>query len=250
MAETLDVRGHIITSKLEMLGFPPPHPPNISVQKLQKAYKQTARRLHPDKNPDDNTAAEKFVKAKAAYDFLLAHMLTSSEFNRRFSTSDPTPKATSMGPQPAPQSRHRAHDTPSERCRQSQRVPDFEDTSKSAAFASFRASTTPATNKPASHSTASAAKPPRVVVQPRRNTSKSHSGDSWSSTYNVNHTKWGHACGGCAECLAAAQVPTEAKRKQAVFAQFKHLSRPQATTTTQQSRKMKSRKRSKSRFPF
>ncbi|MDP7015056.1 MAG: J domain-containing protein, partial [Pirellulaceae bacterium] len=37
---------------------------------IQKAYREQARKLHPDLNPDDSRAKEKFQKVQAAYDVL------------------------------------------------------------------------------------------------------------------------------------------------------------------------------------
>eukprot|EP01071_Lankesteria_metandrocarpae_P008186 Lankesteria_metandrocarpae@DN4898_c0_g1_i1.p2 len=44
---------------------------NASVKELKAAYRKTARDVHPDKNPDDADAQEKFQALKDAYDFLL-----------------------------------------------------------------------------------------------------------------------------------------------------------------------------------
>ena len=43
---------------------------SASQQEIEKAYRKLARKHHPDLNPDDKTAAEKFKKIQAAYDVL------------------------------------------------------------------------------------------------------------------------------------------------------------------------------------
>jgi DnaJ-class molecular chaperone len=43
---------------------------NASPSELQKAYRDAARKYHPDMNPDDKTAKEKFQKVQQAYDVL------------------------------------------------------------------------------------------------------------------------------------------------------------------------------------
>ena len=43
---------------------------NASDAEIKKAFKRLAMKLHPDRNPDDNTAEEKFKEAKEAYDIL------------------------------------------------------------------------------------------------------------------------------------------------------------------------------------
>ena len=37
---------------------------------IKKAYRRLAMKYHPDRNPDDEEAAEKFREATAAYEFL------------------------------------------------------------------------------------------------------------------------------------------------------------------------------------
>jgi molecular chaperone DnaJ len=43
---------------------------NASEAELKKAFKRLAMKYHPDRNPDDNEAEEKFKEAKEAYDVL------------------------------------------------------------------------------------------------------------------------------------------------------------------------------------
>lgn len=43
---------------------------NASEAEIKKAFKRLAMKFHPDRNPDDSTAEEKFKEAKEAYDIL------------------------------------------------------------------------------------------------------------------------------------------------------------------------------------
>lgn len=43
---------------------------NASEEDMKKAYRRLAMKYHPDRNPDDKVAAEKFVEAKIAYEVL------------------------------------------------------------------------------------------------------------------------------------------------------------------------------------
>jgi DnaJ-class molecular chaperone len=45
-------------------------PKNASQADIQKAYRDLARKYHPDMNPDDKTAKKKFQKVQAAFDVL------------------------------------------------------------------------------------------------------------------------------------------------------------------------------------
>jgi DnaJ-class molecular chaperone len=45
-------------------------PKNASQAEIQKAYRELARKYHPDMNPDDKTAKKKFQKVQAAFDVL------------------------------------------------------------------------------------------------------------------------------------------------------------------------------------
>src|ERR671927_1334607 len=41
-----------------------------SADDIKKAYRKLARRYHPDRNPDDPSAEERFKEVQAAYDVL------------------------------------------------------------------------------------------------------------------------------------------------------------------------------------
>ena len=41
-----------------------------SLDELKKAYRKVAMKYHPDKNPDDKDASEKFKEATEAYEVL------------------------------------------------------------------------------------------------------------------------------------------------------------------------------------
>ena len=43
---------------------------NASAEEIKKAYRKTALKFHPDRNPDDHTAEEKFKEAAEAYEVL------------------------------------------------------------------------------------------------------------------------------------------------------------------------------------
>jgi DnaJ-class molecular chaperone len=45
-------------------------PRTASAEEIQKAYRQLVRKFHPDKNPDDPKAKEKFQQVQAAFDVL------------------------------------------------------------------------------------------------------------------------------------------------------------------------------------
>ena len=45
-------------------------PRNASQTEIQKAYRELARKYHPDMNPDDKTAKQKFQQVQAAFDVL------------------------------------------------------------------------------------------------------------------------------------------------------------------------------------
>ena len=43
---------------------------NASEAEIKKSYRRLAMKYHPDRNPDDTEAIEKFKEAKEAYDIL------------------------------------------------------------------------------------------------------------------------------------------------------------------------------------
>src|SRR4030065_641449 len=45
-------------------------PKNASQAEIQKAYRELARKYHPDLNPNDKTAKKKFQQVQAAFDVL------------------------------------------------------------------------------------------------------------------------------------------------------------------------------------
>ena len=44
---------------------------DVSDSDLKKAYRRIAMKLHPDRNPDDASAEEKFKEANEAYEVLV-----------------------------------------------------------------------------------------------------------------------------------------------------------------------------------
>ena len=55
-----------MTDPYEVLGVSK----TASADDIQKAYRRLAKKLHPDLNPGDKSAEEKFKEASAAYDLL------------------------------------------------------------------------------------------------------------------------------------------------------------------------------------
>ena len=51
-----------------------------SAEEIKKAYRQKAIQYHPDKNPDDKVAEEKFKEAAEAYEVLSNQALRKNLF--------------------------------------------------------------------------------------------------------------------------------------------------------------------------
>jgi curved DNA-binding protein CbpA len=56
----------VTESPYELLGIKP----NASADEIQKAYRKLAKQYHPDLNPGDRTAEDRFKTISAAYDLL------------------------------------------------------------------------------------------------------------------------------------------------------------------------------------
>ena len=56
---------------------------SASAAEIQKAYRKLAKKLHPDLNPGDKTAEEKFKEVAAAYD-----LLGDAEKRKRFDNGE------------------------------------------------------------------------------------------------------------------------------------------------------------------
>ena len=56
--------------------------PTASPADIQKAYRKLAKKLHPDLNPGDKAAEEKFKEVAGAYD-LLCRCREAQAFRRR-----------------------------------------------------------------------------------------------------------------------------------------------------------------------
>ena len=55
-----------MTSPYETLGGAK----NASADEIKKAYRKLARQYHPDRNPGDKTAEDRFKEVQTAYDLL------------------------------------------------------------------------------------------------------------------------------------------------------------------------------------
>ena len=74
-------------------------PKNASEAEIQKAYRELARKYHPDMNPDDKTAKKKFQQVQAAFDVL--NNAEKREMYDRYGSSFETMGAGAGGPQGA-----------------------------------------------------------------------------------------------------------------------------------------------------
>lgn len=68
-----------------------------SPEEIKKAYRRLARQYHPDRNPDDKTAEDKFKEVQAAYDLL------SDEDKRAAFDAHGNAKAAAAGAGPQPE---------------------------------------------------------------------------------------------------------------------------------------------------
>ena len=69
MASSADVGEGEDVDYYELLGLT--FSASITVKEIKKAYRDKAKTSHPDKNPDDPTAAERFQAISKAYELLL-----------------------------------------------------------------------------------------------------------------------------------------------------------------------------------
>jgi DnaJ-class molecular chaperone len=69
----------VVTNPYEVLGVAP----TASSADIQKAYRKLAKKLHPDLNPGDKAAEEKFKEVTAAYD-----LLGDAEKRKRFDAGE------------------------------------------------------------------------------------------------------------------------------------------------------------------
>ena len=72
-----------------------------SEKEIKRAYRKLAQKYHPDKNPNNDSAAEKFIKIAEAYE-ILSDMSTRREYDegrkarrlaKKAASSQPPPKA-------------------------------------------------------------------------------------------------------------------------------------------------------------
>ena len=78
---------HMTSQSLyEVLGVQP----SASQDEIKKAYKRLARKFHPDVNPGDKSAEEKFKEVNRAFEVL-------SDFSIRVTVPDPSPSIAGPG---------------------------------------------------------------------------------------------------------------------------------------------------------
>lgn len=78
-----------------------------SFAEIKASYRRLARRYHPDVNPNDRQAKEKFIQITTAYKFLLTVVDPTS----KAAESTPPPKATATPPKP-PETKPESPKTP------------------------------------------------------------------------------------------------------------------------------------------
>jgi curved DNA-binding protein CbpA len=64
---------------------------NATVQEVKEAYRRLAKQYHPDLNPGDRQAAERFIQIQQAYEILIAALDQSSPNPDRESTQNQAP---------------------------------------------------------------------------------------------------------------------------------------------------------------
>src|SRR5690554_4854831 len=69
---------------------------NSSPDEIKKAYRKLARQYHPDHNPGDNSAADKFKDVKKAYD-ILSDPARKQQYDSYGFTGDEQPGAGGFG---------------------------------------------------------------------------------------------------------------------------------------------------------
>lgn len=71
-------------------------PKSASEKEIKSAYRKLAKTLHPDQNPTDKTAHEKFAEVTAAYDFL-SDATRRGQYDRGEIDADGNPKFAGFG---------------------------------------------------------------------------------------------------------------------------------------------------------
>ncbi len=75
-------------------------PKSASEKDIKSAYRKLAKTLHPDQNPDDKSAHEKFAEATAAYD-LLSDKTKRGQYDRGEIDAEGNPKFAGFGFDPS-----------------------------------------------------------------------------------------------------------------------------------------------------
>ena len=79
MIEFNDLRSPVVKNPYEVLGVPS----TATAAEIQSSYRKLAKKLHPDLNPGDRAAEEKFKEVAAAFDFL-----ADAEKRKRFDAGE------------------------------------------------------------------------------------------------------------------------------------------------------------------